>query len=184
MSAIEVRPFRRADRDQVTALVNAHIEAVLPGVSVSVNAVMSSLERESDEYVVDPWAIERSTLVAVVADRIVATAHLVRYGSDERVSGYYRNAGAIRWLVFWPPQAEAADALTAECLKVMGDWGVELIEADGSLPPRRTASWTAGRTSTWPMSAPGSHAATTMPRSSSSPMSTICLAAARRRSKG
>ncbi|MDX6705709.1 MAG: hypothetical protein QOI48_1555 [Solirubrobacteraceae bacterium] len=138
MSAIEVRPFRRADRDQVTALVNAHIEAVLPGVSVSVNAVMSSLERESDEYVVDPWAIERSTLVAVVADRIVATAHLVRYGSDERVSGYYRNAGAIRWLVFWPPQAEAADAITAECLKVMGDWGVELIEADGSLPSPAT----------------------------------------------
>jgi hypothetical protein len=53
MPAIEVRPFRRADREQVTALVNAHIETVPPGVSVSVNAVMSSLEREPDEYVVD-----------------------------------------------------------------------------------------------------------------------------------
>jgi hypothetical protein len=31
MPPIEIRPFRRSDRDQVTALVNAHIEAVLPG---------------------------------------------------------------------------------------------------------------------------------------------------------
>jgi hypothetical protein len=46
MPPIEIRPFRRSDRDQVTALVNAHIEAVLPGVSVSANAVLSKLERE------------------------------------------------------------------------------------------------------------------------------------------
>jgi hypothetical protein len=39
----EVRPFRRADRDQVAALVNAHVESVLPGVTLSVNAVLSQL---------------------------------------------------------------------------------------------------------------------------------------------
>jgi hypothetical protein len=32
--SVEVRPFRRDDRDQLTELVNAHIGAVLPGVSV------------------------------------------------------------------------------------------------------------------------------------------------------
>jgi hypothetical protein len=31
MSSAEVRPFRRSDRDQVTALVNAHAGAVVPG---------------------------------------------------------------------------------------------------------------------------------------------------------
>ena len=41
MPPIELRPFRRADRDQVAALVNAHVETVLPGVGVSVNAVLS-----------------------------------------------------------------------------------------------------------------------------------------------
>jgi hypothetical protein len=41
MSTVCVRPFRRADREQLTALVNAHIQAVVPGVSVSVNTVMS-----------------------------------------------------------------------------------------------------------------------------------------------
>lgn len=31
MPAIEVRPFRRRDRDQLTQLVNAHAAAVVPG---------------------------------------------------------------------------------------------------------------------------------------------------------
>ena len=37
MSSIQVRPFRRNDRDQLTQLVNAHAEAVVPGMSASVN---------------------------------------------------------------------------------------------------------------------------------------------------
>ena len=54
MSEVQVRPFRRADREQLTALVNAHIQAVVPGVSVSVNTVMSQLERDPGEFIVDP----------------------------------------------------------------------------------------------------------------------------------
>ena len=67
MSGVEVRPFRRSDRHQVTDLVNAHVQAVVPGVSVSVNAVLSQLEREPGEFVVDPWVVERVTLVARAA---------------------------------------------------------------------------------------------------------------------
>ncbi|HEX8929440.1 MAG TPA: N-acetyltransferase, partial [Actinomycetota bacterium] len=52
MSSVEVRPFRRSDREQLTALVNAHVQAV---VSVSVNTVMSQLERDPGEFIVDPW---------------------------------------------------------------------------------------------------------------------------------
>jgi hypothetical protein len=115
--SIDVRPFSRADRDQLAELVNAHIGAVLPGVSVSVNAVMSQLEREPDEYVVDAWAVDRATLVAVVRDRIVAAAHMVRYGTDERVSESYRDAAEIRWLVFWPDEPEAADQLAVGCMR-------------------------------------------------------------------
>jgi GNAT superfamily N-acetyltransferase len=55
MSSIEVRPFRRGDREQLTALVNAHVAAVVPGMSVSVNAVLSQLEREPGEFIVGPW---------------------------------------------------------------------------------------------------------------------------------
>ena len=72
--SIEVRPFRRDDREQVTALVNAHIQAVVPGMSVSVNAVMSQLEREPGEYVVDPWVIQRATLCAATRSQSTSGA--------------------------------------------------------------------------------------------------------------
>ena len=64
MTAFEVRPFNRGDRDQLTALVNAHGEVVVPGVAVSVNGVLSQLEREPGEFVVNPWMVSRTTLVA------------------------------------------------------------------------------------------------------------------------
>ena len=37
MPSVQVRPFRRDDRDQLTRLVNAHAEAVMPGMNASVN---------------------------------------------------------------------------------------------------------------------------------------------------
>ena len=49
MSSVEIRPFRRSDREQLTELVNVHVDAVVPGRSVSVNAVLSQLEREPGE---------------------------------------------------------------------------------------------------------------------------------------
>ena len=134
MPSIEVRPFRRPDREQLTALVNAHIEAVLPGVGVSVNAVLSQLEREPEETIVDPWAVERATYVAIVREAVVAAAHLVRYAADARVSDSYRGAAEIRWLVFAPGEDEAADALGARCVAAMRDWGVTRMYADGALP--------------------------------------------------
>jgi GNAT superfamily N-acetyltransferase len=134
-----VRPFRRDDREQVTALVNAHVEAVVPGVSLSVNAVMSQLEREPGEFIVDPWVTERATLVAVERGRVVAAAHLLRYGADERVSESYRGAGEIRWLLCWRdapfwPDTGAGDELARACIELLQGWSVGRFYADGTLP--------------------------------------------------
>ena len=140
MSSIEVRPFSRADRDQLTALVSAHAAAVVPGIRVSVNAVLSQLEREPDEFIVDPWVAGRATLVAEQRGRIVAAAHLLRYRSDDDVGESYRGAGEIRWFLFWPaapfwPDAgDAADVLISGCLAELDRWGVMQPYADGSLP--------------------------------------------------
>ena len=49
-SDIQVRPFRRSDRDQLTHLVNAHAEAVVPGMSVSVNTVLGSLLGQAADW--------------------------------------------------------------------------------------------------------------------------------------
>jgi GNAT superfamily N-acetyltransferase len=132
--APEIRPFNRADREQLTALVNVHVAAVLPGVSISVNTLMSQLEREPGEAIVDPWVVERQTLVAVERDAIVAGAHLLRYGEDERVSESYRGIAEIRWLVCSPDAEAAGDALVAACIAAMSHWGPRGIYADGSLP--------------------------------------------------
>ena len=144
MSDVQVRPFRRADRDQLTQLVNAHAEAVVPGMSVSVNTVLSSLERQPGEFIEDPWVSERVTLVAEQRNRVAAAAHLLRYYPDERAGASARDAGEIRWLLYWPlapagnpcwPDATgAAEALMAACAGVFGRWGVARQHACGDLP--------------------------------------------------
>ncbi|GAA1560530.1 hypothetical protein GCM10009678_49280 [Actinomadura kijaniata] len=137
---IEVRVFRRSDRDQLAALVNAHVQAVVPGVSLSVNAVLGSLEREPGEFVVDPWVTARVTLVAEQRGRIVAAAHLVRYGGGPEVGGTYRDTAEIRWLLFWPDAAywpdasAAAGPLMERCLQVCAGWRAARWYADGTLP--------------------------------------------------
>ncbi|MBA3430135.1 MAG: N-acetyltransferase, partial [Actinobacteria bacterium] len=135
---VEIRRFQRSDRDQVTGLVNAHVTAVVPGVSVPVNAVMSQLERDPGEFIVDPWVVERQTFVAVERDAVVAGAHLLRYGSDESVGDSYRNTAEVRWLVCKPEARQAGDSLLQKCSEVMDGWGVGRQYADGSLPALAT----------------------------------------------
>lgn len=140
MSAIDVRPFRRSDREQLTNLINGHIQAVIPGMSVSVSTVLHQLEREPQEFIQDPWVTERATLVAYQHERLVAAAHLLRYAKDERVGSGYRDAGEIRWLVCWSPYApwadvrQVGDALATACLAQLDRWQVAKRYADGSLP--------------------------------------------------
>jgi ribosomal protein S18 acetylase RimI-like enzyme len=139
VSSVDVRLFRRGDREQVTHLVNAHAAAVIPGVSVSVNTVMSQLEREPGEFVVEPWVIERATLVAEQRGRVVAAAHLLRYAAGDGVGEPYRDSGEIRWFLFWPEapywpdSKDAADALIAACVSHLETWGVSRQGADGAL---------------------------------------------------
>jgi GNAT superfamily N-acetyltransferase len=140
MPSVEVRPFRRSDRQQLTALVNAHVQAVVPGVSVSVNTVLSQLERDPGEFIVDPWVAERATLVVEQRGRVVAGAHLLRYGQSQQVGESLRDAGEIGWLLYWPEasywpdSAEAADSLVSACLAQLRRWGVARWYADGALP--------------------------------------------------
>jgi GNAT superfamily N-acetyltransferase len=146
MSSIQVRQFRRHDREQLTDLVNAHAAAVVPGLGASVSALLSDLERRPGEAIVDPWVGERITLVAEQLDRVVAAAHLLRYFADERAGQAYRGSGEIHWLVFWPeapdgnpcwPNATAAaEQLIAACVGQLDEWQVCRQDAGGDLPVR------------------------------------------------
>jgi GNAT superfamily N-acetyltransferase len=146
VSSIQVRPFRRSDRDQVTRLVNAHAAAVVPGLGVSVNTVLTSLERQPGEFIEDPWVAERVTLVAEQQNRLSAAAHLLRYFADDRAGAAARDLGEISWLLYWaevpagnpcwPDSAPAARSLMAACLAQFGAWGVSRQQAGGELPVR------------------------------------------------
>src|SRR5207302_10555511 len=98
MSDVQVRPFRRADRDQLTQLVNAHAEAVVPGMSVSVNTVLGCLERQPGEFIVDPWGRGRGTPVAEQRSRGAGAAQRLRYVPGAPAGPAVRAAGAIPWL--------------------------------------------------------------------------------------
>ncbi|WP_199813296.1 N-acetyltransferase [Streptomyces aureocirculatus] len=138
--ALKVRPFHRDDREQLTELVNSHVAAVVPGVSVSVNTVLNGLSRRPDEFIVDPWVAERVTLVAEQRAFVVAAAHLLRYRPDADVGPGFRDLGMLDWFVchpqasFWPDADEAADLLMGACLAQLSRWGVRARAADGALP--------------------------------------------------
>jgi len=141
---VQIRPFRRGDRDQLADLVNAHAAAVVPGMGTSVAALLASLDRDPGETVTDPWVGERATLVAEQQHRVVAAAHLLRYLDDERVGESFRGTGEIKWLVFWPQApsgnrywasaAGAAEKLIAACIAQLERWGVTGQGAEGDLP--------------------------------------------------
>lgn len=144
MPSVEIRPFRRSDRDQLTQLVTAHAAAVVPGMSISVAALLASLERRPGEAIVDPWVSERMTLVAEQQQRVVAAAHLLRYRVDERTGPHYRGLGKIDWLIFWPEAPAgnphwtdatgAAERLISACVAQLERWAVTALAAEGDLP--------------------------------------------------
>ncbi len=132
--SVAVREFERRDRDQLTALVNLHVAAVIPGIVLSVNTVLAQLEREPDETVVDPWVAERRCLVSERDAEIVAAALLHRFRRDEDVQPGYREAGEIRWLVCKTDALDAGKQLLRDSLVQMARWQVTRVGADGALP--------------------------------------------------
>ncbi|VFB01905.1 N-acetyltransferase [Nocardia cyriacigeorgica] len=145
MPAYLIRPFRRDDRDQLTRLANTHIAAVVPGVSISVNTMLSSLERRPEEVILDPWVTERVTLVAEQDRELVAAAHLLRYDAGAHVTDSFRNAGTVEWFLAWNrstlgddgalrPVDAAADALMTACLAKFAHWRVVARLFSGNLP--------------------------------------------------
>lgn len=132
---LQIEPFAMKYLPDLRALINCHIGAVVPGWSLSEFTIAARLERNPDEYVVDPWVVERRTLCAVERGRVLAGAHLLRYGSGPEVSDSYRGAGEIAWFLAWPPSPplryvmpydfeEAGPNLLTEAIRQFETWGV------------------------------------------------------------
>lgn len=78
---------------------------------------------------------ERTTLCALQQQRVVAAAHLLRYGNGPEVNSWYQNAGDLAWFLAWPNAEEAASALTAAARRQFAEWRVTREYAwDAGLP--------------------------------------------------
>ena len=138
----EVRPFARHDRDGLTALVNQHVAAVLPGGAIPVSVLLSKIERDTTEPLLDPWVVDRHTIVGVERDRVVAAAHLKRYGTDDRVSESYQDRGEIDWFVSLPhgshftrsAHTATGAAVLESAIAQLRAWDCREWGADGNLP--------------------------------------------------
>lgn len=142
-----IEPFQPDHLPQVQALINTHMGTLVPGWALPEGYIASRLQRDPGEYVVDPWVAARVTLCAIERQRVVAAAHLLRYGAGAEVGPHYHNAGEIAWLLAWPDATCAADSILLATREQFTRWGVaEAWALEGCLP----AGPFAGLPDAWP----------------------------------
>jgi GNAT superfamily N-acetyltransferase len=124
-----IRPFKIDDLPQLTQLINTHIAMLIPTWGLPSELILSRLEKNPDEPVIDPWVIERATFCAFVGENLVGAAHLLRYGDTEPVNENHHKHGDIAWLVFEPECEAEAKALLASCHAQMKGWEVKSLGA-------------------------------------------------------
>ena len=127
---VQIAPLDRSHLPQVLALVNSHLSTAIPGWSLTPDYFWERLKSEPQEYITDPWVVERKSVVGIVRDRVCAAAHLRRYGDDTR----YKGVGDIDWILFWPGEREAGAAVMTECRRQMNAWQVVDEQISGPLP--------------------------------------------------
>jgi GNAT superfamily N-acetyltransferase len=124
-STTEVVPLAADHLDQLAALFNAHLDAVVPGFALPAAYLAGRLTRDPGEAIVDPWVVRRRTLVVVERDRVVAACHVLRYGATGEVGPAFRDVGEVAWLLAWPSDRAAAEAVLSAGLGLLADWGTE-----------------------------------------------------------
>ncbi len=117
---VQIAPLDRSHLPQVMKLVNSHLSTVIPGWSLTPDYFWERLKSNPREAIVDPWVVERKSIVGIVRDRVCAAAHLLRYGDDTR----WKGVGDIAWILFWPGEHEAGAGVLTECRCQMDAWQV------------------------------------------------------------
>jgi GNAT superfamily N-acetyltransferase len=123
-AAAQVVPLDPAHLPEVRDLINAHLDLMVPGWALTEPFIASHLQRNSGQAITDPWVIERATLCALEGQRLVAAAHLLRYGRGPQVGPAYAGTGEIAWFLAWVDAGEAAAALLDAAHAQMHAWGI------------------------------------------------------------
>jgi GNAT superfamily N-acetyltransferase len=123
-SPVVIEPFQEAHLFRVQLLINMHLSTMAPGWGLPEAFIARCLHRNPYQETTDPWVRERMTLCALQKQRVVAAAHLLRYGNGPEVNPYYQNAGDLAWFLVWPNASEAAAALLAAARRQFAAWQV------------------------------------------------------------
>ncbi|MBV9281761.1 MAG: GNAT family N-acetyltransferase [Chloroflexi bacterium] len=129
---MRVQPFETTDLPQLRRLVNLHLAAAVPGWALSEAALARHLERDDAQPITDPWVEERITLCAVEGYRVLAAAHLLRYGDGPEIGRAYRGVGEIAWVLAQPERADAAMSVLSTTGAQLARWGVRKTHGWGS----------------------------------------------------
>jgi len=122
---VRIVPFERERLPGLLDLVNLHVSAVIPGWAFSEAFLAEHLERDRTEPLTDPWVEARATLCAVEGGRVLAAAHLLRYGGGSEVGEHYRGAGEMDWFLYLPARPKAAAGVLDTARQRMAEWEVE-----------------------------------------------------------
>ena len=123
-AAAQVAPLDPTHLPQVRDLINAHLGLLVPGWALTETFIASHLQRNPGEAITDPWVRGRTTLCALQGPRLVAAAHLLRYGSGPEVGPAYAGTGEIAWFLAWADAPAAAASLLATARDQMQAWSV------------------------------------------------------------
>jgi len=130
-SAMRVHLVERAHLPHLLELVNLHLAAVVPGWTITARFLAETLERNHTEYITDPWVEERARLCVVEGHRVLAAAHLLRYGTGPEVNDSYRGTGEIDWFLALPGRDDAASAVLSSAHDLLASWEVSKVYAWG-----------------------------------------------------
>jgi GNAT superfamily N-acetyltransferase len=114
---------------QLQRLINDHLALVVDGWAIPAEAIGQRLQANPAQHILDPWVRQRATVAATEGGRLLAAAHLLRYGEEEAVGEDYRKAMDIAWLVAEPDEPEAADALLEAAGEYGRRWGAAAVFA-------------------------------------------------------
>lgn len=132
-----VEPYERVRHlEDLQALMNRHLETVIPGLALPAQYIARRLRRNPDQLITDPWVAERVTLCALEGGIVRGAAHLLRYGASEAVGQDYRAQGVIAWALHALNRPQAGTAVIGEARRRMAAWGVrgELVHFDLGVP--------------------------------------------------
>jgi GNAT superfamily N-acetyltransferase len=122
---VRVRHLEPPHLPQLLVLVNVHLGAVVPGWALTGGFLAETLQRNFAEFITDPWVAERATLCAVEGHRVLAAAHLLRYGSGPELSDSYRGTAEVDWFLGLPGRDDAASAALSAARDLLASWGMD-----------------------------------------------------------